>query len=110
MAPLSWHITVRKRDLVAAVGMARTRATLRRVGPKAFEPDITLAECPLGLSIRSSHAGMDIEGLGTWPSPIAARAAVMRRLLPKLEGLDVVVRYRSGLLFLNSTGIDAREI
>jgi hypothetical protein len=53
---------------------------------------------------------MDIEGLGTWPSPIAARAAVMRRLLPKLEGLDVVVRYRSGLFFLNSTGIDAREI
>jgi hypothetical protein len=107
---LSWHITVRKRDLVEAIGMARTRATLRRVGPKTFEPDVTLAACPLGLSIRSSHAGMELEGQETWPSPIAVRGAMLRRLAPKLEGPDVVLRYRNGLLFLNATGVGAREV
>jgi hypothetical protein len=47
---------------------------------------------------------------GGWPSPIAVRRAMLRRLAPKLEGPDAVVRYRNGLLFLNSTGVDAREI
>lgn len=103
-----WRVTVTKRDLVAAVGHARTRATLRRNG-KGFEADVMLAKADGGLSIRSSYAAMDIPAEGAWGSPVMANGAALRRLAPKLGGPEVTITYVAGRLFLDSTSIPARE-
>jgi len=103
-----WRVTVAKRDLVAAVGHARTRATLRRKGA-GFEPDLTLADSDGQLSVRSSYAAMDIPAEGSWASPIFANGAALRRLAPKLKGPDVTLTYVTGRLFLDGTSIPARE-
>ena len=103
-----WRMTVAKSDLVAAIGHARTRATLRRKGA-GFEPDLTLADSDGQLSVRSSHAAMDIPAEGIWASPIFANGAALRRLAPKLKGPDVILTYVMGRLFLDGTSIPARE-
>lgn len=103
-----WRVTVAKRDLVAAVGHARTRATLRRSG-KGFEADVTLAKANGQLSIRSSYAAMDIPAEGAWGSPVMANGAALRRLAPKLQGPDIALTYVAGRLFLDTTSIPARE-
>lgn len=101
-------MTVAKSDLVAAVGHARTRATLRRKGA-GFEPDLTLADGDGQLSVRSSYASMDIPAEGNWTSPIFANGAALRRLAPKLKCPDVTLTYVTGRLFLDGTSIPARE-
>lgn len=104
-----WEMTIAKADLVEGIGIARQRATLRRKGA-GFEPEVILAECRDGLSIRSSASALDAPARGIWTSPIAANGAALRRLAPKLAGSDVALRYESGRLFLNSTSIPAREV
>jgi hypothetical protein len=104
-----WRVTVTKRDLVEAIGHARTRATLRRKGT-GFEADIMLTGGPGQLSVRSSHAAMDIPAEGTWASPIVANGPSLRRLAPKLKGPEVTLTYVTGRLFLNGTSIPAREV
>lgn len=104
-----WSVTLDKRDLVEAIGVARTRATLRRRGP-AFEDDVTLVGCAEGLSVRSSFAAMDIPADGMWHSPIMANGAAIRRLADKLEGPRISLRFENGRLSLNTTEIPAREL
>lgn len=104
-----WCITVAKRDLVKAVNCARSRAALRRKG-RSFERDVMLANCHGVLSIRSSHAAMDISAEGVWCSPIIANGPTLRRLAPKLTGPTVTLAYMTGRLFLDSTSIPAREV
>lgn len=84
-----WHITVAKDDLVEAIGVARTRGTLRNKGGIKVERDLTFAACPGGLSVRSSFAAMDIEGEGEWISPIMVYAAAIRQVAPKLGNVSV---------------------
>ena len=105
-----WKMTVDKRDFVEAVGIARTKATLRGKGGIAVEAEITLCACPEGLSVRSSYAAMDIDAIGTWPSPVMAHGATIRKMAPKLSGPDVVLEYGSGRLSLNGTSLPARDV
>lgn len=104
-----WSISLSKRDLVDAIGQARTRATLRRKGA-GFEPDVTFVACEDGISIRSSFAAMDVPAEGRWCSPVMANGAAIRRVAPKLEGPKISLRYESGRLYLNGTSLPAREI
>lgn len=104
-----WSVTLDKRDLVEAIEVARTRATLRRRGP-AFEEDVALVGCTEGLSVRSSFAAMDIPADGMWDSPIMANGAAIRRLAAKLEGPRILLRFENGRLSLNTTEIPAREL
>jgi hypothetical protein len=104
-----WEITILKADLIEAIGVARSRATLRRK-KSGLETDIVFAECSDGLSIRSSAALMDVEGSGVWTSPVAANGPALRRLAPKLSGTEVTLRYSAGRLLLNGTSIPAREL
>ena len=53
-----WKMTVAKSDLVEAIGVARTRATLRSKGGIQVERDLTL------VAVRSSFSAMDIDGEG----------------------------------------------
>jgi len=103
-----WTMRLEKRDLVHAIGHARTRATLRRKG-SGFEPDVMFVACPGGLSIRSSGAAMDIPAEGAWVSPITANGAALRRLTPKLAGPVITLSYEAGRLKLNATSVPARE-
>ena len=107
-----WSITLDKRDLVAAIGMARARATLRRVAgaPGGFESLVTFAACDGGLSVRSSNSAMDIPASGIWSSPIAVDGATLRRLAPKLAGPKIELCYADGRLALNGTQLSAREV
>lgn len=104
-----WHMTVEKADLVEGIGVARRRATLRRKG-SGFEPDVTFASCDTGLSIRSSASSLDVPAVGTWISPICANGAALRRLAPKLEGPEIILRFSDGWLRLNGTMVSAREV
>lgn len=104
-----WEMALLKADLVDAVGVARRRATLRRK-KAGLETEIVFAECSGGLSVRSSAALMDIEGSGVWTSPVAANGPALRRLVPKLSGTEVSLRYSAGRLLLNGTSIPAREL
>lgn len=108
-SPSTWQIEVAKRDLLLALQTARTRATLRRTKGAGVEHDITLTAAPGGLSVRSSFAAMDIPGNGAWPSPIMAYAAGLKRVLPKLPGLTVALRYEDGRLYLGPVWMSARE-
>jgi hypothetical protein len=103
-----WRMTVAKRDLVEAVGHARTRATLRRKG-SGFENEVMLINGDGQLSIRSSHAAMDIPAQGLWSSPVLTNGPALRRLAPKLSGPNVTLTYVAGRLFLDNTSIPARE-
>ncbi|HVI99429.1 MAG TPA: hypothetical protein VM657_10220 [Sphingomonas sp.] len=103
-----WLMRVDKRDLVEAIGTARSRPTLRRKGG-GFEPDVLLVACAEGLSVRSSNAAMDIPATGAWASPIVANGAMLRRLAPKLSGPAVELCYETGRLLLNGTSVPARE-
>lgn len=105
-----WHITVAKDDFVEAIGVARTRATLRNKGGIKVERDLTLAGFPGGLSVRSSFAAMDIDGEGEWVSPVMVYAAAIRQVAPKLEGPTITLRYEPGKLYLNNTSFEARDI
>lgn len=102
-----------KRDLVEAIGAARRRATLRRKGG-GLEPDVLFVGCDVdgapGLSIRTADAAMDVPGVGAWPSPISANGPALRRLAPKLAGLEIDVAYEEGRLVLNGTSVPAREV
>lgn len=102
-------MVVAKRDLVAAIGHARTKATLRRNGNR-YEADVVLCGCHDQLSVRSSHAAMDIRAEGVWASPVATSGPTMRRLASKLKGPTVALTYIARRLFLDSTSIPAREI
>ena len=104
----TWHMTIAKRDLIAALGMARTRATLRKKDG-AFELYITLTAGPDGLSVRSSFAGMDIAGEGVWASPIMVPGAALKRIVPKAEGPMLRLGYADGRLSINQTWVSARE-
>jgi hypothetical protein len=99
-----------KRDLVDAVNHARTRVTLSRTAANKFEPEITFAAWDDGLSVRSSFAAMDIDGQGSWPSPIMVAGAPLRLLVPKLSGPDVVLTYKAGQMHFNETVLTAREV
>jgi hypothetical protein len=103
-----WTMIVRKADLVAAIGNARTRATLRRKGA-GFERMILLVASPIGLSVRSSAAAMDIPAEGEWRSPILVAGAAIRRVVPKLAGDKITLRYEQGRLFMNTTSFPASE-
>jgi hypothetical protein len=107
--PPIWQIEVAKPDLLRALQTARTRATLRRTKGAGVEHDITLAAAPGGLSVRSSFAAMDIPGDGAWPSPIMAYAAGLKRVVPKLPGITVKLRYEAGRLYLGPVWMSARE-
>lgn len=104
-----WNIVLNKRDLVEAIGHARSRATLRRKD-SGFEPDVTFVACGDGVSIRSSFAAVDVPAKGQWCSPIMANGAAIRRVGPKLTGPRVTLRYETGRLFLDATNIPAREV
>ena len=95
-----WNITVAKRDFVEAIGVARSRATLRRKSGIQFESDLTLVACPGGLSVRSSFSAMDIDGEGEGASPIMVYAPAIRQVAPKLAGPTITLRYEPGKLFL----------
>lgn len=103
-----WSMEIDKRDLIDAIGMARTRATLRRK-ESGLEADIMFVKCADGISIRSSASAMDIPATGSWVSPISANGAALRRLAPKLAGPTVTLRYETGQLLLNGTSLPARE-
>jgi hypothetical protein len=105
-------MTIEKRDLVEAVGVARRRPTLRRVsgGRGGFEPLVTLAASGEGLSVRSSNSAMDIPATGVWASPIAVSGVTLRQLAPKLTGPTIELTYCDGQLALNQTRLPAREI
>lgn len=110
-----WQITIAKAELVAAIGTARRRATLRRRGSgPEFEPWVILAAVPEalggGLSIRSSDAAMDVAGEGSWPSPIRVEGAALRRLAPKLAGPAVTFSYADGQLAVGTTVLTASEV
>lgn len=106
----SWHMVVSKADFVEAIGIARSRATLRSKGGIKVEHDLTLTACLEGLSVRSSFAAMDIDGEGEWVSPVMVYAAVIRQVAPKLEGPTITLRYEPGKLYLNNTSFTARDI
>lgn len=115
MTPPVWRITIAKADLIAAIGTARRRATLRRRGSgPGFEPWVILAAVPEalggGLSIRSSDAAMDVSGDGTWPSPIRVEGAALRRLAPKLARPLVTLVYADGQLAIDTTVLSATEV
>jgi hypothetical protein len=112
MTEPTWAMTVEKRDLVDAVGTARSRPTLRRVpgGRGGFEMLVVLAASDDGLSVRSSNSAMDIRGTGVWSSPIGVAGATLRQLAPKLSGPTVELSYSDGELALNQTRIPAREV
>lgn len=99
---------VAKHDFVEAVGHARTRVMLRRKG-RGYEADVLLTADADQLSVRSSHAAMDIPAEGTWTSPIFANGPALRRLAPKLKGPEVTLTYVAGRLFLDNTSIPGRE-
>lgn len=103
-----WSMEIDKRDLIDAIGTARTRATLRRK-ETGLEADIMFVRCADGISIRSSASAMDIPAMGSWVSPISANGAALRRLAPKLAGPTVTLRYETGRLLLNGTSLPARE-
>ncbi len=105
----TWNMTVDKRELVEAIGTARRRPTLRRVGI-GFESDVILSATGDGLSVRSSNSAMDIAGEGTWTSPIRANGAALRRLAPKLAGPKICLCYSDGQLALNQTRVSAGEV
>jgi hypothetical protein len=105
----TWNMTVQKRDLVEAIGVARRRATLRGDGFN-FESDVILSAGEDGLSVRSSNSAMDIPGSGVWSSPIRANGASMRRLAPKLSGPEIRLSYADGHLALNQTNVPAGEV
>lgn len=105
----TWNMTIKKRDLVDAIGTARRRATLRRKGSQ-FEREVIFAVTSDGLSVRSSDAAMDIPGSGTWKSPIAANGATLRRLVTALDGPEIQLTYCDDQLALNTTRISAREV
>lgn len=104
-----WKMSVDKKDLMAAIGHARTRATLRRKAA-GLESEVTFIAWESGLSVRSSFAAMDIPAEGSWCSPILANGAAIRKVAPKLVGPRISLRYETGRLFLNSTSISAREM
>lgn len=103
-----WRISVDKKDFVQAVTCARGRATLRRV-PGGSEREVMLVSGKGQLSVRSSHAAMDIPARGPWSSPVLANGPALRRLAPKLSGPEVTLTYVAGRLFLNTTSLPARE-
>lgn len=109
MTKATWNMAVDKRDLVEAIGTARRRPTLRRVG-SGFEADVILSAGENGLSIRSSNSAMDIPGEGVWASPIRVSGAGLRRLAPKLAGPTIALSYSDGELALNQTRLPAGEI
>jgi hypothetical protein len=103
-----WQIEVLKCDLVRAVGIARTRSTLvRRRGVQ--ERTIVLTGSAKGLYVRSESTSVSIDGQGCWTSPISCSGPTARRLIPKLTGPTVVLRYDGLRLFMNNTAISARE-
>lgn len=104
----SWRVVVQKRDLVSAVGVARTRSVLRRK-VTGFEEFIALIGEETSLSIRSSDVAADIPAEGTWRSPIWVNGAALRRLATKLDGPEVTLTYSTGRLFLNGTSVPATE-
>lgn len=104
-----WLMTIDKRDLVDAIGIARSRATLRRKGA-GLEPDVVFVACGEGLSIRSSDAAYDVPATGIWTPPISANGAALRRLAPKLEGPAVELAYEEGRMLFNGTSVPAREV
>jgi hypothetical protein len=105
----TWNMTVQKRDLVDAIGVARRRATLRGDG-FSFESDVIISAGADGLSVRSSNSAMDISGDGVWSSPIRVNGAAIRRLAPKLSGSDISLSYSDGHLALNQTNVPATEV
>lgn len=108
----TWSMTIEKRDLVEAIGVARQRPTLRRVsgGRGGFEPLVVLAKCEEGLSVRSSNSAMDIPATGVWASPIAVSGVTLRQLAPKLTGPTIDLSFSDGQLALNQTRLPAREV
>jgi hypothetical protein len=104
-----WRATVTKDDLLEAIGFVRTRAGLRVKGIK-LEPDVAILSCAEGLSFRTAQLACDIPASGTWPSPISANGAMLRKLAPKLSGPQIELEFTSGSLRLNTTRISAREI
>ena len=112
---IAWHMTIAKSDLVRAIGTARTRATLRRrpSGP-GFDPWVILTSLSevsgSGLSIRSSDAAMDVDGEGSWSSPIRVEGAALRRLATKLAGPAVTLTSADGALAIGTTRLSATEV
>lgn len=104
-----WRATVSKDDLLEAIGFVRTRSGIRLQGIK-LEPDVDIMSAPDGLSFRTAHLACDIPADGSWPSPIRANGAILRRLAPKLSGDEVVLVYADGKLTLNTTQVTAREL
>lgn len=104
-----WHATVDKDDLLEAIGFVRTRAGLRVKGIK-LEPDVAILSCEEGLSFRTAQLACDIPAAGTWPSPISANGAMLRKLAPKLSGPQIELEFVAGSLRLNTTRIPAHEI
>ncbi len=104
-----WQATVDKGDLLEAIGFVRTRAGLRVKGIK-LEPDVAILACAEGLSFRTAQLACDIPATGTWPSPISANGAMLRKLAPKLSGPWIELEFVAGSLRLNTTRIPAREI
>ena len=104
-----WKATVAKDDLLEAIGFVRTRSGLRIQGIR-LEPDVDIMSCAEGLSFRTAQLACDIPASGSWPSPVRANGAVLRRLAPKLEGESVQLGYAAGTLTVNATRIPAREL
>lgn len=104
-----WRAQVSKDDLLEAIGFVRTRAGLRVRGIK-LEPDVVILSCPEGLSFRTAQLACDIPAEGSWPSPIRANGAMLRRLAPKLAGPRIELDYAAGSLRLNTTMVPAREV
>lgn len=104
-----WRAIVDKDDLLEAIGFVRTRAGLRVKGIK-LEPDVAIISSADGLSFRTAQLASDIPATGSWPSPISANGAMLRKLAPKLTGPEIELEYTDRSLRLNSTRIPAREI
>lgn len=105
----SWEAQVDKSELAEAIGFVRTRAGLKYKGSK-LEPEVMIVAAPGGLSLRTSLLASDIQASGAWDSPIVVHGPSLRRLVPKLTGPEIVLRYERGKLYINSTSIPAREI
>lgn len=112
LASPTWRMETEKSDLVEAIGTARSRPTLRRVvdGPGGFEADVILSGWEYGLSVRSSDSAMDIDGRGTWASPVRVKGAALRRLAPKLPKGRLLVEFSDGRLKIAGTEFPASEV
>jgi hypothetical protein len=105
-----WEIEVGQIDLVNALTLVRDRKRVRRVRSNKPEPWVTLASSDLGFSVRGSVDSGDMEGVGSWHSPIRVHGDTLAKLTKKVPKGTVRLLYINGFLYVNTTRLTASEI